>query len=433
MCAEVVYRLGEMGDQPVIARRTTWYDLAMEVRAFGITTRNVSAELGGHKLSVLVIDEPTLHFESAQLVILPAWPELSKSPEEHPRATNLLANKIFKASRAGQMICVVYSENDPAHARFVCARLLERLGLMTEAFAPSLERIYAEEFADYFSVYGVPGFIFTAKEGLIDRLHPLAGPGDETYRVSAFAVAEGDGLIYVVPGNIVSGSETQFVAALASAIEAHASRIRRPTTAPIVQAFVFEQEAKVRGDREAKQTELEGLDARLTEYAARKDILFLRDDPLADAVPAWISKHLGLPTSRQEEYIEDFWLLDKNGEKAAICEAKGLDKNVQRKHITALVLHRDERELADTYPSLLVVNTFADAKTEKQKGNQRVGSRECKKAVRDHVLVVRTLDLVRLLDQLDRNLVSVAGVWKLLTTSKGWLKVEVDSREVVQT
>ena len=402
------------------------------MRAFGITAENANWQKAGHKISAHAIRTPTLNFEGAQLVILRAQAKLSADSMEHNRATGLLVNQIIQAAKARQLICVVYNEDDPAHGSFVGGRLLQRLGLTVSSFAESLVRVYADEFADYFSVYGVPGFIFTAKEGLLDRLHPLAGPGGETHKMSAFAVAEGDGLIYVVPGNIVSGSEPQFVAALASAIEAHASRIRRPTTAPIVQAFVFEQETKVRGDREAKQTELESLDARLTEYASRKDILFLRDDPLADAVPAWIAKHLGLPTSRQEEYIEDFWLLDKNGENAAICEVKGLDKNVQRKHITALVLHRDERELPDTYPSILVVNTFADAKTEKQKGNQRVGSRECKKAVRDHVLVIRTLDLVRLLDQLDRKLVSAAEVRKLLTTSTGWLKVEGDSQEVVK-
>ena len=419
--------------QPVNAQQSAWYDEAMEVLAFGITAENANWGIAGHKIISRAITQPSLSFGDAHLVIVTARVKLSADSTEHTRATGLLVNQIFAAAKSGQLICVVYNEDNPAAGDFISARVLERLGARLEPFAPSLARVYADEFSDYLSVYGVQGFVFEADKALMGRLQPVAGSTDEGFRVSAFAVAEGQGLIYIVPGNIVSGSESKFISALASAIEAHASGLRSPTTAAILQSFVFSQEAKIRENREAILTELGGLDTRIAEYEARKDILFLRDDPLADAVPIWITKHLGLRTARQEEYIEDFWILDRNGEKVAICEAKGLDKNVQRKHIAALVLHRDERELPDSYPSVLVVNTFADAKTEIQKGKQRVGARECRKAVRDHVLVIRTLDLMRLLDQLDRKVVSERDISKLLTAATGWLKVGGDSREVVGT
>jgi hypothetical protein len=321
------------------------------------------------------------------------------------------------------MFCVVYNQNDPADASFACGRLLHRLGISTEAAAESIAETRAEPFTGYVAEYGVPGYVFISKG---PTLQPIAGPTGRLDLVSAFAVAAGEGLIYIVPGNIVSGSEGPFILALTEAIQAHAATVLKPETAPIVESFVFTEEVKVRQARHEKLGELESLNASISDFEARKEILFLRGNQLADAVPEWISTHFGIPAARQEEHIEDFWLLNDEREKLAICEVKALDKNV------TLVLHRDQRELRDTYPSLLVVNTFAEAKTEVEKSKQRVGPLECKKAVRDHVLVIRTLDLVRLLDQLDRRIVSEATIRKLLTSATGWLKVEGDTRRVVK-
>ena len=45
---------------------------------------------------------------------------------------------------------------------------------------------------------------------------------------------------------------------------------------------------------------------------------------------------------------------------------------------------------------------------------------------------MRTLDLVRLLDQINRGLISRQDVRKLFMTEIGWLKVEGDTTEVVK-
>lgn len=410
----------------------------MKVRVFGVkdrstpgTERGGGIEYSSHRFTLLDL-MPTLDFGDADLIVLPASAQLGGNSREHETGTKLLVNRILGASQCAGLVCLVYAE-DFSSPQCPGSELLRRWGLRIQEGRESLARIHAVEFDAYLREYGVQGFVFDIDSRLGVRHYRLAGPADETAKASAFVVVtEGNRLIYLVPANLVPGSELALLSALADAVAAHAPAILRPATAPIADSFVFTEEAKLRESRQVKQAELEDLDASLSDYNSRKDILFLRDDPLANRLPEWLEKYFGIRTRRTEEYIEDFWLLDSEGAQAAICEAKGLDKNVKRQHITALELHREERELADDYPSVLVVNTFADADTEQDKTRQHVGQRERRHAVKKHVLIVRTLDLARLLDQIDRKVVSTQEVRQLFTSETGWLKVEGDSREIVK-
>jgi len=412
----------------------------MNVRVFGVRDRSTPGqdrtgdiEYGSHRFRLLNLGT-SLDFGNADLVVLPALADLSPYDSEHASATELLVRRILRASESGARVCLFYS-SDPQSTDFAGGQLLRAWRMKVVPSPAPFQHIHAPEFERYldeYAVHGAVGTVFVRPAIVRLRFHPLAGPSEETEQLSAFAVAKGTGLIYLVPANLVAGSELALLSALADSIAAHSSAVLRPSTAAIVQSFVFTEEAKLRDVRQAKQAELEELDASLAGYESRKDILFLRDRALEERIPEWISTHLGIATRRIEEYKEDFWLLDGEGKDAAICETKALSQNVKRQHIRALALHRDQRDLPDDYPSLLVVNTFAEAETEEEKARQRVVALECSNAVKEHVLVARTVDLVRLLDQLERGLVSTQEIWELLLTATGWLKVQGDSREIVR-
>lgn len=404
----------------------------MNVRAFDIMDpidrpMATSVERGDDRLQ-FVAAGPTLDFADADLVILPALAPFVHHTELF-KATQLLTQRILKRSEEGGRTCLFYAE-DFSGSQCVGGRLLNKWHVSVRGDQDSLAQLPARQFAPYLREYGLPGFVFQVPtEGAL-RLHVLARSTSND--PSAFAVAEGKGLIYLVPANFVSGSEAALLWALSDAIAAHTASALRPSAAPIAESFRFTAEATVNEERQRQQVELETLDAQLADYRAKKDILFLRDDPLAERVHEWLTQYFRFRARRHEEYIEDFWLVDDQGNDCVICEVKGLNDNVKRQHIRALVLHRDERELDDDFPALLVANTFADAKTEPEKARQRISRLECKNAVKEHVLIVRALDLVRLLDQLERGLVSREDVWSLLTSETGWLKVEGDDRVVIR-
>lgn len=411
----------------------------MKVRVFRIvdrstpgTNRQGDVNIGQHKLKLVDVS-PSLDFADAELIIIPACVRLSGNSREHDTGSELFTNRLLDAPGRKPLACLVYDESF-SNAECLGQKLLKRWGLHIGNHPSSVARIRSPDFRHYLTEFQLSqGQIFSWQELKEEtgRFHLLAGPDDKPGTFAAFAVEQNDTIVYVVPANLVSGSEVALIDSLANAIEAHSSSLLRPSTAPIADSFVFGKEKGLRDSRRSKLKELRALEDGLGEYAAKKDILFLRGNTLANRVPEWLTKYLGIPTRRTEEYIEDFWILNSDGKEAAVCEVKGIDDNVKRRHIGALALHRDQRELPDDYPSILFINTFAAAASEREKGTQGVSALECRNATRRHVLIVRTLDLVRLLDQVEEGVLSATEVREHLLGSVGWLKVTGKGIEVI--
>ncbi len=410
----------------------------MKVHAYALGINAFTEGSHDFTLENISPDRPNVVISTTDLTIIPAQVLLGPShvAVNHVRATELVVRRILRATRVGATVAVWYGRENLADASFVGGLLLSQLGIGMDSPGAERSEIYASQFLSYLSEYGFDHVVCELPSGT--QSHPISGftaenqAGTRTRLLSAFALSYGKGLIYLVPANVVPGEESHLLVALTDAIEAHCRSVLVPDTAPIAASFTFTEESILREEQDRQRIQLERLDERIADYQTRKDVLFLRDDPLAERLPEWITTYIGFPSERLEEYIEDFWLNDRDGRHAVICEAKGLTQNVRREHITAVMLHREQRDLADDFPAILIANTFADAETVKVKGNQRVGPIECQKAARDGVLVIRTLDLVTLLDQLERGVTSKDEIWKLLTTAAGWLKVTGDAREVVK-
>ncbi len=200
---------------------------------------------------------------------------------------------------------------------------------------------------------------------------------------------------------------------------------------PIIDDFLFSNEVDLVKSQLNLLDDLQVLEKQLAEYKSRKSILFLRNDPLADNLPVWIEEELGIPTRREEKYIEDLWLCDSNGKDIVICEAKGLNKNVRKEHVTALIQSRQSRELPEDYPSLLIVNTFAEVGTVVDKDKQVVPPNVLDWAVKNNVLIVRTLDLIRLADLVELDRISSEKILDMILTGRGWLQVTNDQNTIL--
>lgn len=288
-----------------------------------------------------------------------------------------------------------------------------------------------DELAPFIREYGSMDLTFELHN--LDKVHIISEikHNDLSY-ISGFAVQMDEGLLYVMPASLPSGNEHPFMRTLTRGILAHSQRVKHPSAAPIVKSFQFAKEKTLIAELDKLKKKITDTEEQIKAYDEKKDILFLRNDPLADRLAEWLTNYMVIATRRQEEYIEDFWLLDENGNDVAICEAKGVNTNVKREHITALVLHREERDLPDDFPSILIMNTFANATTIKQKDRQGVGRIERGRATRNNVLIVRTLDLVRLLDLLEQGRLEQTEVRALLLNETGWLKASDKELEIIK-
>ncbi len=174
------------------------------------------------------------------------------------------------------------------------------------------------------------------------------------------------------------------------------------------------------------EAEVKRLREKISSARRVKQILYFTDRELEVEVVRFFTKELAVPARHVGGNIEDFWLVTDTGEDWCIGEVKGPGKeNVQRPDIGALDAHRGEAGRPADFPALLVANTFHRRDTIDSR-DESVHPNECRRAANDHIVVVRTLDLVRM------KMLAVQGqrpqdeLLAALREGGGWFEVNSD-------
>jgi hypothetical protein len=148
-------------------------------------------------------------------------------------------------------------------------------------------------------------------------------------------------------------------------------------------------------------------------------------EKLVEAVAKILSVGFGLSVDATDEFREDLKLLNPRGKPAVFVEVKGTARGIKRENVNQADSHRERACLPSSFPTVLIQNTHNNAKSLKEKA-QEVSSEQVQHAVALKILVLRTLDLVRLLDlHLANPKSGVADTFmRALMTQHGWLRVE---------
>lgn len=352
-------------------------------------------------------------------------------------AADLAYAGIKLALEEGTHVCLLYCTQDMEQFRYcehgtvLGGKFLKDEGLVegTASLCNDLVPV-AERLSPFIRRFSSSEFYFQYSDENKQFKHVICCLDNDTKRVCGFALEIGRSLLYVLPVNPVAIDQKLLYNTLSECLLSDCEARLVPQASPILESFQFEVEKPLRQKKQKVLASLEQIDEAIAKHQEPKDILFLRDDPLADRLPQWLANYFEIRTRRHDEYVEDFWLLGEGGNEVAICEAKGLSSNVKREYITQLVQHREQRDLPDDFPSILFANTFAEANSVKDKDRQRIGKLEYQKAVKNHVLIVRTLDLVRMLDLVWQKKLDISKIRELLLSETGWLKVTDQGHEV---
>ena len=217
--------------------------------------------------------------------------------------------------------------------------------------------------------------------------------------------------------------------ALASSIVTYLSRVEKEEPEWVGKSFVFVHEKPLLQKRQRLETEIERLDSQLFQFKDLRTILWQRDYALQNSVPRFL-KALGMETRQDEQFEEDFWVT-QGGKDIVVAEVKSMNGNVSRQDIGKLDDHRKARNKPDDFPGLLVANTFAALQDLKEK-NKRIEPNECKRAAADHILVMRTIDLLNLYELISQERLQLSQLIDLLLTASGWLKVDDNGWEAIR-
>lgn len=193
-------------------------------------------------------------------------------------------------------------------------------------------------------------------------------------------------------------------------------------------------EAQIRERIAELEVEIVRLKESLEETRKAKQILHLTEGALRDELTRFFTLGLDMPTGASEQSKEGFWMIaEALGEEWCFGEARdSAGGNVTREMVARVMINRHDAGKQDDFPALLVVNAFCE-KDDMAERDQPVPAEICRRAAEDHILVVRTLDLVRLRQKEQAGFAGINDFQEALRSGGGWYEVNTSLAHKLHT
>jgi hypothetical protein len=198
------------------------------------------------------------------------------------------------------------------------------------------------------------------------------------------------------------------------------------------EAFKFDEELELAQEQGQLSQRMQEIDGQLATLGRHKRILVLDGDLLVDAVVSVLKEGLKLRVDDTDQYREDIRVLNVEGQPLVFGEIKGTNRGVKREHINQADSHRERAELKPDFPAILIINTHIKNARKLEEKDQEIASEQVRHAKAHNVLVLRTLDLLRLLRLVLKGKVSSDQVLTLLQEKSGWLRVSDEDWKIVE-
>jgi len=195
--------------------------------------------------------------------------------------------------------------------------------------------------------------------------------------------------------------------------------------------FTFKEELRLREKKKSIEETLEKIDEDLKEFDKYKRILFLGDDELKNEVKDILIEVFGFIVEDNEKFIEDLLIKDAENNPIVLLEVKGLNGNVRRGDISQLDAHRDRNDLPPEFPALLIANTMMKGTTSINDKEIEIHPDQVRHAVDNNIVIIRTLDVLRVLDLVLSKKLEASKFLEIIKTQKGWLKVDKTNIEII--
>lgn len=199
---------------------------------------------------------------------------------------------------------------------------------------------------------------------------------------------------------------------------------------PWAEAPLFTKETDLRAERSSLQSRIEELDSSLQPYQVAKALALKSEYQFEEAVPEFFSSHLGVPTIRDEQFMEDFWIVGSTSEKIVISETKTYVRGFKKSGVHSLYNHREGRDCDESFPALLVVNAHLNANCWEDKWRP-IDRQDYECAAKNNILVMRIEDVLFFWNAVVEQKRTTQDLLDLILKQSGWLEVQSDGKMVV--
>lgn len=282
---------------------------------------------------------------------------------------------------------------------------------------PYIESL-APEFSEYVSRFGA-GYVTLSHEGDDKEfLKPICGRVDQIFGA---VVAE---KLFLLPSVVPQSGEQvqQIVTAAISAANCYRKRVSREIPA-WAHEFGFTEEKRRHAELESLQRQVLALETEIDRYREWKAALCLQSEALVDVVVKLLDRFFGLCVVVDEKRVEDATLRDGRDSILAVFEIKGVKGNFSRANVGQVDAHRERLGLPADTPGVLIMNTMMSADSLQAK-DEAPHPDIIKKAVMEHVVLLRTIDLLRLAAAAEAGRFDRQCFRQAILSESGWLKWE---------
>jgi hypothetical protein len=181
-------------------------------------------------------------------------------------------------------------------------------------------------------------------------------------------------------------------------------------------------ERRFRQRIEELQAELRELQKALEEARRSKRVLHVQGVDLDREVARFLTEDLGVGT-RDDGRPAGFRLVNDEADWCFGSVISSDDGNVSKGHLARMVLEREEAGQPDDTPAMLIANTFRGGRTLAER-DEPVPADVVKRAAEDHVVILRTLDLLRLGQRAGNGFPAAEQLSEALRGGGGWFEVD---------
>jgi hypothetical protein len=199
-----------------------------------------------------------------------------------------------------------------------------------------------------------------------------------------------------------------------------------------VKKYKFSQEIILLQRQGKAEKVMERIEEKLHILERYKRILVASGELLVNAVIDVLQKGFGLKAESCDALKEDIQIIGNEGKMLVLGEVKGVNTGVKREYVYQAESHRERAKVSNDFPSILIINTRCKKAASIEEKDCEVETDQVQLAVNLNVLILRTLDLLRLLELCIDGKMPVEKVMELFTKEKGWLHVFPDLHYEIQ-
>ena len=181
------------------------------------------------------------------------------------------------------------------------------------------------------------------------------------------------------------------------------------------------------------QKVMEHIEEHLRIFERYKRILVASGELLVNAVIDVLQRGFGFRAESCDELKEDIQIVDDEGKLIVLIEIKGVNSGAKRDYVYQAESHRERANVSNDFPSILIINTHCKRARSIDEKDIEVEDEQIQLATNLKLLILRTLDLLRLLELYMNSGIDKEKLLSLLTAQKGWLHFFTDHRYEIRT